>query len=156
MRVTQDRRTLQCVRAKSLQSCLTLCDPVGSSQPGCSAHEILQARVLEWAAATLLQGSSNRGSNLCLSHLLDWHEGSLPLRLPGKPPQIITHACLFGDQLQGVGNIITKEGRSLSHKAVSVLKISPHFSDYRKDHWRIPSIQFISAVLRIHRVTFSA
>ena len=29
--------------AKSLQSCLTLCDPIDSSPPG-----ILQARVLEW------------------------------------------------------------------------------------------------------------
>ena len=31
--------------AKSLQSCLTLCDPVDSSPP---VHGILQARILEW------------------------------------------------------------------------------------------------------------
>ena len=29
--------------AKSLQSCLTLCDPVDCSPPGSSAHGILQA-----------------------------------------------------------------------------------------------------------------
>ena len=36
--------------AKSLQSCLTLCDPIDSSPPGSSAHGIFQARVLEWGA----------------------------------------------------------------------------------------------------------
>ena len=35
-------------RHKLLQSCLTLCNPVDSSLPGSSVHEILQARVLEW------------------------------------------------------------------------------------------------------------
>ena len=35
-----------CTRAKSLQSCLTLCDPVDRSLPGSSVHEILQARIL--------------------------------------------------------------------------------------------------------------
>ena len=39
-----------CMRAKSLQSCLTLCDPVDYSPPGFSVHGILQARVLEWVA----------------------------------------------------------------------------------------------------------
>ena len=36
--------------AKSLQSCLTLCDPVDCRPPGPSAHGILQARILEWVA----------------------------------------------------------------------------------------------------------
>ena len=36
--------------AKSLQSCLTLCDPGDCSPPGSSVHEIFQARVLEWGA----------------------------------------------------------------------------------------------------------
>ena len=36
--------------AKSLQSCLTLCDPIDGSPPGSSVHGILQARVLEWVA----------------------------------------------------------------------------------------------------------
>ena len=30
------------------QSCLTLCDPMDCSLPGCSVHGIFQARVLEW------------------------------------------------------------------------------------------------------------
>ena len=36
--------------AKSLQSCLTLCDPIDGSPPGSSVPGILQARVLEWVA----------------------------------------------------------------------------------------------------------
>ena len=36
--------------AKSLQSCLTLRDPIDGSPPGSPIPEILQARVLEWGA----------------------------------------------------------------------------------------------------------
>ena len=32
------------------QSCLTLCDPVNCSPPGCSVRGNLQARILEWVA----------------------------------------------------------------------------------------------------------
>ena len=34
--------------AKSLQSCLTLCDPVDGSPPGSPIPGIPQARTLEW------------------------------------------------------------------------------------------------------------
>ena len=36
--------------AKSLQSCLTLCDPIDGSPPGSAILGILQARTLEWVA----------------------------------------------------------------------------------------------------------
>ena len=36
--------------AKSLQSCLTLCDPMDRSPPGFPVPGILQARTLEWVA----------------------------------------------------------------------------------------------------------
>ena len=36
--------------AKSLQSCLTLCDPIDGSPPGFPVPGILQARTLEWVA----------------------------------------------------------------------------------------------------------
>ena len=36
--------------AKSLQSCLNLCDPIDSSLPGSPVPRILQARTLEWVA----------------------------------------------------------------------------------------------------------
>ena len=39
--------------AKSLQSCLTLCDPIDSSPPGSPIPGILQARTLEWVVISL-------------------------------------------------------------------------------------------------------
>ena len=36
--------------AKSLQSCLTLCDPIDGSPPGSPVPGILHARTLEWVA----------------------------------------------------------------------------------------------------------
>ena len=36
--------------AKSLQSCLTLCDPIDGSPPGSLIPGILQARTQEWVA----------------------------------------------------------------------------------------------------------
>ena len=38
------------VAAKSLQSCLTLCDPIDGRPPGSPVPGILQARTLEWVA----------------------------------------------------------------------------------------------------------
>ena len=53
--VWKGERTLEmdsgvCVHAESLQSCLTLCDPMDWSLPGSSLHGILQARILERVA----------------------------------------------------------------------------------------------------------
>ena len=39
-----------CMRAKSLQSCLTLCKPMVYSPPGSSVQGMLQTRILEWVA----------------------------------------------------------------------------------------------------------
>ena len=41
---------LAAATAKSLQSCLTLCDPIDGSPPGSPVPWILQARTLEWVA----------------------------------------------------------------------------------------------------------
>ena len=41
--------------AKSLQSCLTLCDPVDGLPPGSPIPGILQARTLEWVAISFSQ-----------------------------------------------------------------------------------------------------
>ena len=42
--------------AKSLQSCLTLSDPMDCNPPGSSVHGIFQARVLEWGAIASQRG----------------------------------------------------------------------------------------------------
>ena len=43
---------LTAAAAKSLQSCLTLCDPIDCSPPGFPIPGILQARTLEWVAVS--------------------------------------------------------------------------------------------------------
>ena len=71
-----------CMRVKSLQLCLTLCDPIDYSLPGTSVHEILQARILEWVAMPSSKGSSQPRENVHLLCLLHWQAGSLPLAPP--------------------------------------------------------------------------
>ena len=53
--------------AKSLQSCLTLCDPVDGLLPGSSVPGILQARVLEWGAIAF---SEKEHLDLAISNFL--------------------------------------------------------------------------------------
>ena len=43
-------RSAAAAAAKSLQSCLTLCDPIDGSPPGSPIPGVLQARTLEWVA----------------------------------------------------------------------------------------------------------
>ena len=46
--------------AKSLQLCLTLCDPIDSSPPGSPIPGILQARTLEWVAIVFSSAESEK------------------------------------------------------------------------------------------------
>ena len=43
---------------QSLQSCLTLCDPMGCSLSGSAVHVISQARIQEWVAMPVSRRSS--------------------------------------------------------------------------------------------------
>ena len=54
------------VHAKSLQSCLPLCDPVDRRLPW-SVHGILQARILEWVAMPFSRRSSQPRDRTCVS-----------------------------------------------------------------------------------------
>ena len=51
-----------CVRAKSVQSSRTLCDPMDCSLPGSSLYGTLQARILDWVAVSSSRGSSWLGN----------------------------------------------------------------------------------------------
>ena len=58
-----------CLRSESLQSCLTLLDPMDCSLAGSTLHGILQARVLEWVAMPSSRGSSLSRDQTCVSCL---------------------------------------------------------------------------------------
>ena len=57
------------MRTKSLQSCLTLCDPMDHSPPSFSVHGILQARTLDWVAVPSSRGSSQPRDQTCISYV---------------------------------------------------------------------------------------
>ena len=52
---------------KSLQSCLTFCNPMNCSFPGSSVHGILQIRILEWVAIVFSRGSSQPRDQISIS-----------------------------------------------------------------------------------------
>ena len=53
-----------CVKVKVVQSCLTLCDPMGYTVQG-----ILQAKILEWVAIPFSMGSSQPRDQTQVSHI---------------------------------------------------------------------------------------
>ena len=77
-----------CTRAKSLQFCPTLCDPMDCSLAGSSVHGDSPGKNTGVACHALLQGIfPAQGLNLCFLYLLHWQAGSLSLAPPGKPYQ---------------------------------------------------------------------
>ena len=66
--------------AKSLQSCLTLCDPIDGSPPGSPFPGILQARILEWVAISFSNAWKwkVKGKSLSRPTLRDPMDCSLP------------------------------------------------------------------------------
>ena len=89
------------VCAKSLRSCLTLCDPVDCSSPGSSVHGTFQTRILGWAPMPSSRGSSQpQGLNPRLLHLLQVN--SFPLVPPGKPfpsLELTSNSAFLKDQV---------------------------------------------------------
>ena len=75
--------------AKSLQSCLTPCDPMDCSPSGSSVHGILQARTLEWVAMPSSRGSSRPRDQSHGSYLSCFGSGAL------------YHWCHLGNPIQG-------------------------------------------------------
>ena len=55
--IVPSTKTAAAAAAKSLQLCLTLCDPIDSSPPGSPIPGILQARTLEWVAVSFSNAS---------------------------------------------------------------------------------------------------
>ena len=74
------------MRAKALQSCLILGDPVDCSLPGSSDHGVSPGKSTGVGCCALLQGIfPTQGSNAHLLYLLHWQAGFLLLAPPGKP-----------------------------------------------------------------------
>ena len=94
----------------SLEMCVCMCvcvcvlshftvsgclQPYDLSLPGCSVHEIIQARMLEWVTMPSSKESSQPRDQTFISYwLLHWQAGSLPLVPPGKPLHQPCAVCL--------------------------------------------------------------
>ena len=85
--------------AKSLQSCLTLCDPTDGSPPGSPVPGILQARTLEWVAISFSNAWKWKWSRSVVSDFSRPH-GLQPTRLlhlwyfPGKSTGVGCHSSI--------------------------------------------------------------
>ena len=75
------------MHANSLQSCLTLCDPMDCSLPGSSTHGIFQARILEWGAIFSSRDLPNPGIKPMSPVSPALQADSLPAEPWGKPSQ---------------------------------------------------------------------
>ena len=92
--------------AKSLQSCLTLCDPIGRSPPGSPNPGILQARTLEWVAISFSNAWKWKVKVKSLSHArllaTPWtaaYQATSSWDFPGKSTGVGCH-CLLRNILQ--------------------------------------------------------
>ena len=71
---------------KSLQSCLTLCDPIDGSPPGSPVPGILQARTLEWVAISFSNAWKWKLKVKSLSHI--WLPATLWTAAYQAPPSM--------------------------------------------------------------------
>ena len=87
--------------AKSLQSCPTLCDPIGSSPPGSPVPGILQARTLEWVAISFSNAWKWKVKVKSLSRVRTAPSRLLhPWHFPGKSTGVGCHCLLRCTPLQ--------------------------------------------------------
>ena len=94
--------------AKSLQSCLTLCNPVDDSPPGSPVPGILQARTLEWVAISFSNAWKWKVKVKSLSHVwlfpTPWtaaHQAPPSMDFPGKRTGVGCHSLLLGQSKEG-------------------------------------------------------
>ena len=80
------RKSPAAAAAKSLQSCLTLCDPIDGSPPGSPVPGILQARTLEWVAISFSNAWQWKLEVILLSHV--WFFATLWAAAYQAPPSV--------------------------------------------------------------------
>ena len=64
LKLSQNCYSAMCTCVQSLQSCLTLWDPMDCNPAGSSIHGIFQARILEWVAISSSRRSFHPGMEL--------------------------------------------------------------------------------------------
>ena len=133
-----ESRWVPAAAAKSLQSCLTLCDPIDGSPPGSPIPGILQARTLEWVAISFSNAwkwSRSVVSNPQLPHGLQPTRLLHPWDFPGKSTWLGCHCLLRGGYLISAISFIQKSNLT-----------GPSFFYWTSIYWMLTLWQ----ALRIH------
>ena len=121
--------------AKSLQSCLTLCDPIDGSPPGSPFPAILQGRTLKWVAISFsitIYGFRQIHNNMNPSlkqHTEQFHFSKLPLcQLTILPSFPATAAAAAAKSLQSCLTLCDTMDGSLPGSP-------PSLGFSRQEHW---------------------
>ena len=146
------------VHSQLLQSCLTLCDPVGYSPPGSPLHGILQARILEWVAMPSSKGSSWPWDWTCIYCSTCTAGRFFTTEPKGKPPYCCTslgfpknlYSCVWDSRFSWMLLLYTKWKVWGLPKPASVLRVHlwNTFSETTEVSWRQPGAVFRAAQKR--------
>ena len=144
-----------CMRTQLLQTCLTLCDPMGGSPPGSSVHGILQARILESVAISSSRLSSQPRDQThvsCVSCIGRWilHHTIMHAAAAAKSQQSCPTLCNpidgspTGSSLPGI-----LQARTLEWVAIS-------FSNAWKWKVKVKSLSYVPLLATPRTVAFQA
>ena len=132
--------------AKSLQSCLTPCDPIDDSPPGSTIPGIRQARTLEWVAISFSNVWKWKVKVKSLSHVrllaTPWTAAYQAPRSTGFFQARVLEwvAIAFSDDPADVGNLISGSS-AFSKSNLYIWKFSVHvlLKSRLRDFWALPS-----------------
>ena len=126
---------------KSLQSCLTLCDPIDSSPPGSPVPGILQAKTLEWVAISFSNTWKWKVKVKSLSHVqpsatpwtaafqappfMGFARQEYWSGVPLPSPESYVYMCIIGKHSSSIsGSLWTTRFWWLSSKEVKKVKVA--------------------------------
>ena len=139
--------------AKSLQSCLTLCDPIDGSPPGSAIPGILQARTLEWAAISFFSAWKRKVKVKSLSCVrlfaTPWtaaYQSPPSMDFPGKSTGVGCHCLLRVMNLVLANHVTTTRDQVSTYKCISkefsVILLQASFSSPKHTSQPAPVISF--------------
>ena len=122
----------------TVQSCLTLCDPMDYSPPHSSVHGAFQARILEWVATSYFRGTSQTRDPTPDSSVSCIAGRFFTTEPPGKPPDYKVFILI--NLVDYTADLIHKYCPGTEIKWLSTgVRIAPFYNAYFANiQWRVP------------------